>query len=482
MRRVGEDNRLSVLHPESRGGDIAQGGFLFQERVVLACIPLWLSRDGFTAMIQESIGDVEAKFFVPGRGFHIEAVEVKDHSVTPSEFWGEVKRFQEMDAGSPGTYVQFTISSAGLSQGLRPLANGLRRVRDAYGFYDKGDAVRDSSFDDLLQIVQKLGHDELDARFLFRKVTIEADWSTARSHGEAVFRQSLITHLPEYQDLSSRTLGTVYETLGSFVRRHRNQPISRNELERKLRERILPERLPRLRPVSIYTKARDEDGPRPLALQFNWAAFFGGLTRSFPPPEMWDERLIGELQETRNWIIHHRAVRRIRVEGTRRLSASLAMGSVFSAVSGFSVELEYRGKTWSTAAHPTATTPAYPLILDTSDGNGKHLVVTVGILKDIVPEVVSSLRLYGLSDMPRLHITGKAAIESPEHANVAVRAMKSSISRTVARTGSDRLHLFFAGPAFLVLFLGHRLNATGPIQCYERASAAHYVPTCLLRT
>lgn len=480
MTRASEDNHLSVLHPESRGGDIAQGGFLFQEQVVLAHIPRWLSRDGFTAMTQESIGDAEAKFFVPGRGFHIEALEVKDHSVTPSEFWGEVQRFQDMDAGSPGTYAQFTISCAGLSPGLKPLVNGLRRMRDAYGFYDEGDAVIDGSFDDLLQIVENIGRDEQDVRFLLERVTLEADWSTARSHGEAVFRQSLISNLPEYQDLPIRTLAAIYEALGAYVRKRRNQPLSRRELEGKLRERIPPEQRPRLRPISIHTKAQNVDHPSPTALHFSWMAFFGGPTRSFPPPDAWDKRLMGELQETRNWIVQHRAVRTIKVKGTRRLSASLAIGSVFSAVSGFSLELEHRGEIWSTTAHPTATTPAYPLVVGTANGDGTHLVVTVSILKDIVPEVKSSLKALGLSGAPRLHIKGENAIESPEHANAAVRAMKSSISRAVAQTGSERLDLFLAGPAFLALFLGHRLNAMGSIQCYEWTSAGHYVPTCLL--
>jgi CBASS immunity sensor of nucleotide second messenger signals len=40
--------------------------------------------------------------------------------------------------------------------------------------------------------------------------------------------------------------------------------------------------------------------------------------------------------------------------------------------------------------------------------------------------------------------------------------------------------LFFAGPAFLALFLGHRLNATARVQCYERVESGDYVPACLL--
>ena len=471
---------LSLLQPESRGGDIAEGGFSFQEQIVLSRIPLWLSQDGFTAMTRESIGDAEAKFFVPGHGFVVELVEAKDHPLTPSDFWSEVKRFQEVDAGSPGTYSWFIIASAGLSRSLRPLVNGLRRVRDAYGFYEDGAAVKDSSFGDYVQIVRRLDHDEQDARFLFEKVLIEAELSAARSHGEALFRQSLITHLREYQDLSSRTLGTIYANLGTFVRGRRNQPVFRRELEAKLREEIDPGQLPPLRPISIYTSTRDEGDLKTPDLRFNWATFFGGETRAFPPPERWNRQLFGDLQETRDWIIRHRATRRIRLKGNRRLSASLAVGSVFSAVAGFTIEVDYRGETWSTAAHPIPTTPPYPLVLKAAGDRGEHLVVSVGILKDIAPEVESNLEPHGLADMPRLHMMGKGAIRSPEHANVVVRAIKDSISKALAHAGSEQIDLFFAGPAFLALFLGHRLNATAPVQCYEWVATGHYVPTCRL--
>ncbi|MBI4640000.1 MAG: SAVED domain-containing protein [Candidatus Tectomicrobia bacterium] len=51
---------------------------------------------------------------------------------------------------------------------------------------------------------------------------------------------------------------------------------------------------------------------------------------------------------------------------------------------------------------------------------------------------------------------------------------------TLSSTGSKQIDLFFAGPASLALFLGHRLNATAPIQCYEHVSTGHYIATCRL--
>jgi hypothetical protein len=480
MTKTNDNPRPSLLEPEARGGDTAEGGFFFQENVILARVPGWLAQDGFTAMIREAVGDAEAKFFVPGRGFVIEYVEVKNHPLTPAEFWDEVKRFQALDAGSPGSYRWFTLASAGLSKELRPLINGLRRVRDPYGFYEDGSALKDNSFDDYVQVVKKLGHTGQEARFLFEKVLIDADLGTAQSHGEALFRQALIDHLPEYQDLPNRTLTEIFTNLSTFVRRRKNQPITRIELENKLREKIAPGQRPPLRSISIYTSIQTENEDHVPGLRFAWAPFFGGETRDFPPTEEWNQRLFGELRETREWILQHRQVRRIKLSGNRRLSTSLAIGSVFSAVAGFSIEVNYRGEPWATDAYPTSGTPAYPLIRQTIGDSGEHLIVSIGIMRDITTEVENDLERHGLTGMPILHIKGEHPIISPQHTNVVVKAIKDLISETLVRTGSKQVHLFFAGPAHLALFLGYRLNATAPIQCYERVSIGRYTPTCSL--
>src|SRR5690349_10327354 len=97
----------SLLEPESRGGDTADSGLSFQEQVTLAYLPAWLAQDGFTAIIREAIGDTEAKFFVPGHGFAIDLLEVKNHALPPAEFWREIERFQKLDGGAPGTFRRF---------------------------------------------------------------------------------------------------------------------------------------------------------------------------------------------------------------------------------------------------------------------------------------------------------------------------------------------------------------------------------------
>src|SRR5690606_18878694 len=92
----------SLFERESRGGDNAERGFSFQEQVILAHIPMWLAYEGFSKIIREAMGDTEAQFFLPGYGTQTELIEAKNHSLTPSEFWDEIERFQGIDKGSPG--------------------------------------------------------------------------------------------------------------------------------------------------------------------------------------------------------------------------------------------------------------------------------------------------------------------------------------------------------------------------------------------
>lgn len=472
----------SLLERQSRGGDIGEGGINFQADVVLSMIPRWLRMEGFTSMVRESMGDAEAKFFVPGRGYKKEFIEVKDHQIRPAEFWEEIERFKQMERGSGGEYQWFTLASSGLHQDLHPLANSLRRIRDPYDFYEDS-RIFANSYDGYRERIRGLGKTDEDADFLFRKVLILGDLSLARDTGNVLFKHSLNENLPYHRDLADRILEEIYTELSTFVRNRRNQTITRNEIEASLRARIPAQFQPPVFPIRVHTAINEiETDADKTAIRFEWAAFFAGENRNYPPPEVWSERLVGELLETKSWILERRATRRIFLTGNRRLSASLAIGSVFSAVAGFALEMQYREGVYATDAHAVAAeTPDYRLQSQRfGNEKGERLFVSIGIIRDVMPEVDEYLQKQELYDLPRLHIKGDAPIVSPEQANLVAGKIKSLISESVVQSGAKQIDLFIAAPAFLALFLGHRLNATAPVQCYERVAAGQYEPTCLL--
>ncbi len=332
-------------------------------------------------------------------------------------------------------------------------------------------------------MVRQQGRTDEDAAFLFQRVLLQDDLSLNRAHGKAVFKQALNDYLPYHQDLPDRILEDITTRLGTFVQSRRNQVMTRKELEAQLHEPVPADRRPVPSPIRLFT-AKDDAMPDNRIIYFAWAPFFGGETRDipYPAPEVWNERLVGELQATKAWILKHRDLRRVRLDGARRLSPAVAVGFVFSAVSGFAIDLVHRRDVWPTDVFASPDTPAYPLTICGSFDqiSGKRLVVTVGILRDIVADVAVDLSRLGLNALPTLHIHGTQGIQSPEQLDRIVREVKGHISQALRTTGARTIDLFLAGPAPLAVALGHRLNATASIQCYEQVNSGQYVRTCFL--
>ena len=470
---------LSLLAPEATGGDTAEGGATFQEGVLMAKLPAWLARDGFTALIREAMADTEASFYVPGQGLMREAVEAKDHSLTPAPFWEEIDTFRRLDASSSNTFRWFTLACTGLSKELHPIVNGLRRVRDPYAFYDEGSGVREHSYDEYAERVCDLGHSEEEARFLFERVLIESDWSIAKANVKAMFQHELPRFLPEYGDCSATAMTRAFEGLTALVQSRKAQPVTRKELEAVLATAMPPGTPRPERPLRIYTATGDDGGPAE-AIRFAWGRFFGSEASDVPTAGEWDAGVVGALNGVKDWVIEAKRPRRIRLMGSRRLSCSLAIGSVLSAVAGFAIEMEYRDAIWATDTHASGATEPYSLESELMSGQGTRLVVAIGICKEVLPGTRAFLEAAGRPDSPLLHLRSNQPVLGPDQANLTVRNLKDQIASALATTQAREIDLFFAGPAPLALFLGHRLNATAPVQCHEWKMVRGYVPSCRL--
>lgn len=472
-------SRPSLLDPEARGGDTAEGGFAFQENMLVARVPAWLSREGFSEMVREALGDAEAKFFVPGWGEIREFVEYKDHQVAPAEFWMEIGHFQKLDEGAPDAYQRFVLACPGVSRDVQPVAEALRRVRDPESFYEGADQIRNASFEDFVGAVERAGRRREVAEFLFSKVYLETDAPDAEGLAREVFGGALRKYFPESSRLAGDDVDRAFERLRSLVKARKNQPVARAELEAALWEGVADVIRADRRPVRIVTATDAVDPRSATELVFDWEEFFAGGERTYPPPEAW-ERMRQELQATRDWIVASGRPRRISLGGSRRLSGSLCIGAAFPAVSGFALEMDYRGEVWRTDEYGG---PTYPWEVErVGAGQGGDIAVAVGILKDIRGDVVQFLEKQRREVELRLVLSGPEAIAGTAAANAAAGAAKEAVSREFSSSGARVLHLFVAVPAPFALCLGHRLNAVGEVQCYEWVGAGRYVPTCRFAT
>ena len=473
-------NVLSLLAPQATGGDIAEGGFQYQANWITARIPAWLIQDGFTEMIREALGDVEAKFFVPSVGLSREFVEYKNHLLRPREFWQEIETFWEKNQQSPDSYQRFVLACTSVSDNLKPMINALRRIRDAYSFYDEEQQIQYSSYEGFVKIVKNLERPKEMADFIFSKVHFEIDLTDAEDRPRALFRETLLNHYPIFENFPTKLSGAAYSHLAELIRSRKNQPVYRQELEDAIWKEVEEKDKPK--PVIRIHTLHDENGNKGSddCLQLDWKSFFGGPDRNFPPPEEWNQTVLGELGVTKEWLISTKRSRRIHLSGHRRISASVAIGSTFSAVSGFTIGMETKDGICWTNNHPMEDTPNYQWKHTQIKGKSTdEIAVGISIGRDIINDVEQYLETIQLQGN-RLYLLGDVAILSDAHGNRAVQKAKLIIQEVVTKAQTKKIHLFLAGPAQFALFLGHRLNTLGEIQCYEWSPPSQYVPTVLI--
>ena len=475
-----KQDSLSLLASQATGGDSAEGGFQYQINWTIARIPIWLARYGFTEMIRESLADVEAKFFVPGVGLRREFVEYKNHPLKPSEFWKEIGNFLEKDRHAPNSYERFVLACPSVSAELNPVVNALRRIRDAYPFYEGAQEIQDASYNDFVEVIKKRNQPKDMADFLFSKVDFEIDLTAAEDLNRELFRETLFKNFPVFVKLSGKVSNAVHSRLMELIRSRKNRPIYRQELEDAIWKEVEEEDKPKP-VVKIYTlHDKNADKGPDGCLQFDWESIFGGPDRNFPSAEEWNRKVISELQTTKKWVFSTKRPRQIHLSGHRRLSASVAIGSIFSAVSGFTIGMETKEEIYWTNSHPMENTPDYQWEQTPIDGKSVgEMAVGISIVRNIANDVEQYLETTQfLGD--RLYLQGDAAILSDAHGNRAVQRAKSIIQEAVTKTHTKKIHLFLAVPAQFALFLGHRLNTLGKIQCYEWTAPNKYIPTVLI--
>ena len=476
-------NRPTLTDREATGGDIASRGFEYQKAVMLAWLPDWLSRDDFSALSYELLGDIEVKYFDAACGEIIDFYQVKDRTLTPAELLEIVQDFRRKDEAAQFKY--FYIVCSGLSQQAKPVGEDLQRIRresplDAPAFYSGATSVKADTRAAFIERVIKTGGDEALGDFILSKVNILYGHGITEAHGEMHFKDALTRRFPEAQDDASiwRDASGIYDRVQRLITSRRGQPITRPQLVRAItNEGEL--RFPSFDQLELHT-THDSTPYQGSGIKLDWQPFFGGAERIYPETEVWNDKFLEQLGRLKSWIQTNASTRTLLVTGQRRLSSNLALGWTFSAVSGFNLIHEHRGAHWQTDAHPGDKTSPYSFESTFKEGEGNALIVSIAIKQDIAIEVETAVEALGFGESPKLHLSANTPLTSSEQINLAVQEVKSEIAKTLNRTGYSEIHLFLAAPATFALFLGHRLNTLPPIQCYEHRNQNAYVPTCCL--
>jgi hypothetical protein len=183
-------------------------------------------------------------------------------------------------------------------------------------------------------------------------------------------------------------------------------------------------------------------------------------------PAGWNTKLLPELHSMAERVSKETNKRLVRARGLARLSAWFAFGSVFSDVSGFTIEVDQQGQLWQSDAHPstdfllTSDTPAGEAL----DPDGETVAVAISITGNVEDDVRRHLQ-HRREKVKRVLFVrpnrdmNRHCVRDAGAAVALADGAKLMMREFVKRHEARRLLLYYLGPLSGACFIGHRLNA-----------------------
>jgi CBASS immunity sensor of nucleotide second messenger signals/TIR domain-containing protein len=220
-------------------------------------------------------------------------------------------------------------------------------------------------------------------------------------------------------------------------------------------------------------------------LALDWTELFPSKDE-LPTEKEWDEILLPALDDVKNALSLKIPGRRLHMFVQAHLPAAFATGFFFPASAHFTLLLEGRHGTWSTAGAASTATPLRYLPFKDS-GDPSVAVMEIAIARDTAQAVTQNLPALGISYKQRIRFDlagGTDYISGVQDAAGAL-AMSHQVGREFRRLfdkeGVTRVHVFSAMPAALAVMIGHQINAMGAITLYHFTEKdRRYVPVCTL--
>lgn len=163
----------SLFDPENLGGVLGAKGYAFQNSYVLNRLPDWLADPTFQGLQVEGFQDVEV-FFEASDGRVREAIQIKDHVVTPAEVRSVVANLYALEQKAlqltdPICYRCHVLACVGLPSQFRRLKDLLDicRSRSAYTPEERAASVQDLA---ALSAQLKL---EVPVEFILEKLALD---------------------------------------------------------------------------------------------------------------------------------------------------------------------------------------------------------------------------------------------------------------------------------------------------------------------
>ncbi|HEX8817010.1 MAG TPA: dsDNA nuclease domain-containing protein [Terriglobales bacterium] len=475
----------SLLAPTAMGGIIAGKGFDFQTRCAACSVPLWLLEAAFHQLFFEGTGDIDIRFTESGTSSRMH-IQVKDHDVTRSELKAVIQEFARLDAEFPRTYKCFKLVCPSLSSALRPIENGLARLRVAAAYYDDKPEALAPTKEEVDERLRKAGLGD-HVEFIHAKVYFDVGHGDMHHDDRAI--DHFISRLLKHPDYAEKVRAMVQPAFAEILREigaRKGKVIARAEIESLLRAAVASGAATEKKITLWLQNWTSEVLDPPADYALDWSQFFDRPTRKVPSPELWNKQLIPELDALKKKILAERKERLIRFRGRCALSTGVALGAAFPAVGGWVFEIiqPQSKEPWRSDATPSSP---YDLRVETVDGSadGTDIVLGLTIKGDGRPEILKYVE--GTNNPPRLFAfmsppsQGGQSIGGAGDAVAFAAAVRETLTELLKKHGLRKTRIFFYGPFALSVFLGQQLTSIGEIQLFEYQDPG-YVPSCSLRT
>jgi len=224
-------------------------------------------------------------------------------------------------------------------------------------------------------------------------------------------------------------------------------------------------------------------------VELDWTAYFNIDSRTIADQQTWDRTLLRELKRARQKLAEMPSGTYVDFRGKLPLTASLAVGRVFSEAFGFQFRVEQPtgGEVllWRSDVAPS-NYPLNPRQRNLESGASAGLV-SLSITGDAEPDMAQMINgspgtFRGLLNILPAAGAGSSAVKSPSDAVAIANQVKDEIRRFRTQNSLQSIHLVLYCPAVLALFLGQRLNALGDILAYERDLNGKYQVSVRLQT
>jgi len=490
LMNISESHRPSLLTPENRGGVTGGEGYNFQDAFIASRLPEWLANPTFSCLLKEGLGDVEVKF-VETKKEYIDFYQVKDHIVTPAECRDVITGFFEKYCQLPNVYSQFILACRGLGKNAESLRQAIEELRGAYSMYKPGHSILRTTEKDVEARAKRLGLN-VPIDFLREKVFFDTELGDMKTDTRLCdqFIGSVSRNIPKWATANSLSLTAAYQSISYTINRAVRQMLSREELEQTIQQAIgqSPQRINRegVRIRLYHWEDPAFDLSESWDILLDWSGYFDRPTRKVPDTSIWQETVIPDLEQAQRRIRASTNSKLICFRPSACLSVGIALGWSFSEVKGYTFQIQQGPEIWRTD-FPMATERHLIVAKEiTLDKSSKDLCVEISQQADVSSKVDDYIRTNGKTFQAKISLVSDlgigARIDCPTALAYAIET-KKLIRQTVDKYRCKTVHLFYAGPLGLAIFMGRLFNAMhADIQCYEEQREVGYVPSCLLST